>query len=113
MLKNKLVDDCIANSPKEIQAKLQDLRKFIIAKIPNVEETISYGVPAYKLNGKAVIYFSGYKNHISIYPAPRGKKEFKEELSKYKGGKGTIQFQNSEPIPYDLVEKIINFLVKR
>ena len=113
MKKNNLVDGFINRSPKEIQVKLQTLRNFIKSKIPGAIESISYGVPAYKLNGKPVIYFAGYKNHIAIYSAPRDVLEFKEELSKYKGGKGTIQFPNNEALNYNLIGRIIDFRLKQ
>lgn len=103
------VDECISKSPPEVAKRLTKIRKLIRSKIPDAIETISYGVPAYKLNNKPVIYFAGYKNHISIYPAPREEKEFKNELSIYKGGKGTIQFPNDKPVPYELIERIVDF----
>jgi len=80
--------------------------------IPKGEETISYGMPAFMLNGKYVIFFAGYKNHISVYPAPRENPEFKKELSQYKGGKGTVQFPIDQPLPVELISRLTQFRVK-
>lgn len=109
MAKQQTIQEYISASPADIQEKLNKLYKFIKNLIPNAEESISYGVPTFKLKGKPVIYFAGYKNHISIYPFPSESKEFKVLSQKYVTAKGTIQFQNDEPIPFDIVEKITKF----
>ena len=73
---------------------------------------ISYGIPTFKLNGRYLVYFAAWKNHIGFYPMPSGAKAFKKELSVYKQGKGSIQFPLDKPIPYDLISKIITFRVR-
>lgn len=103
------VDDYIGGFPKETQKALKLIRATVRKAAPKAEETISYAIPAYKLDGKALIYFAGYKNHVSVYPAPRGHAEFREELAKYKGGKGTVQFPLDKPIPTDLITRIVQF----
>lgn len=76
---------------------------------PEDSETISYQMPAFKLND-ALAYFAAFKNHIGFYPTPSGIKKFKKELSPYKGGKGSVQFPMEKPIPYDLVKKKLSYL---
>lgn len=105
------IDAYIAGFPKETQDVLQQLRATIKKAAPHAEETISYAIPAFTLNGRNLIYFAGYKNHVSVYPAPRGAEAFKEELAAYKGGKGTVQFPLSKPIPLGLITKIVKHRV--
>jgi len=105
------VDDYIAQFPADVQAKLQKIRKTIKTLAPKAEEVISYGIPGYKYYGM-LIFFSGWKEHISLYPAPRLHMDFKKELSAYKGGKGTVQFPLDKPIPFDLVKRITAFRIK-
>lgn len=99
----------IAGFPREFQKELKMIRATIRKAAPEAVESISYQIPAYKLNGKILIYFAGFTKHISVYPAPRQTKEFKKELSAYKGGKGTVQFPLDRPIPYDLITRIVRF----
>jgi uncharacterized protein YdhG (YjbR/CyaY superfamily) len=101
----------IANFPKETQLILETIRTTIKALVPESEEAISYGMPAITLNKKALVYFAGYKNHIGFYATPTGHKAFEEELSKYKQGKGSVQFPLDKPIPYDLIKRIVAFRV--
>jgi uncharacterized protein YdhG (YjbR/CyaY superfamily) len=104
----KNIDEYIAGYPKNVQVLLKQVRETIRKSAPKAEESISYGIPAYKLDGM-LIYFAGYKNHISVYPAPRGSVEFKEELESYEGGKGTVQFPLDKPIPFSLIKRIVKF----
>ena len=106
------VNAYIATFPKEVQEILEKIRATIIKKAPSAIESISYGMPAYKTNGKPLVYFAGYKKHIGFYATPTGHSAFNDELSKYKQGKGSVQFQINEPIPYDLIAKIVSFRVK-
>ena len=108
----KNIDEYISAFPQNVQKILEQLRATIKKAAPEAEETISYAIPAFKLKGRILIYFAGYKNHIGLYPAPRGKEAFKEELSLYKGGKGTIQFPLSQPMPLQLVARIVKFRLK-
>jgi uncharacterized protein YdhG (YjbR/CyaY superfamily) len=108
----KDMDDYINSFPKEVQALLQQVRATIKKAAPGVEEKISYGIPAFNLNNRYLVYFAGFKNHISVYPAPRGSEEFKEKLAKYKGGKGTVQFPLNKPLPLGLITQIVKFKVK-
>ncbi len=107
----KTVDDYINSFPADVMSKLKQLRKTIKATAPKAEELISYGIAGYKYHGM-LIYFAGFSNHISVYPAPRGVDAFKKELAIYKGGKGTIQFPLDKPLPLDLVKRIVIFRMK-
>jgi uncharacterized protein YdhG (YjbR/CyaY superfamily) len=103
------VDDYIAAVPKEVQTRLKKIRGTIRKAAPKAEERISYRIPAYFQNGM-LIFFAAFKNHIGIYP--RGG-EFKQELAKYAGGKGTIQIPHDEPLPLELIARIVKFRVEK
>jgi uncharacterized protein YdhG (YjbR/CyaY superfamily) len=105
----KDIDDYIEAFPTDVQKILQKIRSSIQKAAPKATEAISYQIPTFKLNGKNLIHFAAFKNHIGLYPAPRGVNEFKDELAKYEGGKGTAQFPLDKPIPYDLIERIVKF----
>jgi uncharacterized protein YdhG (YjbR/CyaY superfamily) len=107
----KTVDEYIQRHPPEVQPVLQKIRNLIRKTAPEATEVISYQIPGYMYHGM-LIFFAAYKNHIAVYPAPRESKEFKKELSAYKGGKGTVQFPIGSPIPFDLVKRIIQFRMK-
>jgi uncharacterized protein YdhG (YjbR/CyaY superfamily) len=111
MDKPKSTDEYISSFPAATQIILQEVRETIKNAAPNANESISYGMPAYKLNGKALVYFAGYKNHIGFYATPTGHAEFTEELAKYKQGKGSVQFPINEPMPLDLITKIVKFRI--
>jgi uncharacterized protein YdhG (YjbR/CyaY superfamily) len=108
----KNIDDYIAGFPEDVQKILQKVRTTIRKTAPSAEETISYQIPTFKLNGTYLIYFAGFKNHISLYPAPRGAEEFKKELAAYEGGKGTVRFPLDKPIPFDLIKRIVKYKIK-
>ncbi len=103
------IDDYIKDYPKEVRDIMEKIRKTIKEVMPDATETIGYGIPTFKLNGKNVVHFGGYDKHIGFYPAPGGLDEFEEELAQYRKGKGTAQFQLDEPIPYGLIKKITQF----
>lgn len=108
----KTVDDYIKIFPKDVQALLEKVRDTILTNAPDAVEGIAYGMPAYKLHGKPLVYFAGFKKHIGFYATPTGHTEFKEELSGYKKGKGSVQFPLHKPIPYDLIKRIVVFRLK-
>jgi uncharacterized protein YdhG (YjbR/CyaY superfamily) len=110
--KPKTIEEYIESFPIDTQKILKQVRNAIKKAAPEVEETISYAIPAFKFNGKYLIYFAGYKTHVGLYPAPRESEEFKEELSIYKGGKGTVQFPLNQPMPLDLIKRIVRFKAK-
>src|SRR5437899_8523818 len=104
------VDHYIAGFPEETQKHLNRLRSIIRKAAPAAEESISYGMPAYKLQG-TLVYFGGFKNHVGFYPTASGIKNFQEEIAAYKNSKGAVQFPLNEPLPVKLVEKIVTFRV--
>ncbi|HTF05608.1 MAG TPA: DUF1801 domain-containing protein [Bacteroidia bacterium] len=106
------VTEYIASFPKETQRILKQFRATIKKIAPEAEESIGYGMPAYKLNGRPLIYFAGYEHHIGFYATPTGHSKFKKELSVYKQGKGSVQFPLDKSMPLDLVAKIVKFRVK-
>ena len=105
------IDEYISTFPEEIQAALEKVRQSIHKAVLEAVETISYGIPTFNLNGKHVVFFAGWKHHISLHPLPAGDDAFQQELAHYKRAKGTIQFSLDKPIPYDVVEKIVTFLM--
>ena len=108
----KMIDEYIAAFPKEVQDVLEKIRSAIRESAPKAEEAISYGIPAFKLNGgRGSVYFAGWKNHIGFYPTPSGIEAFKKELAPFKQEKGSVQFPLDKPIPYDLVKKIVRYRV--
>ncbi len=108
---HKRVDDYIADFPSEVQKTLRTIRATVRKAAPKAEESISYGMPAYKLDGP-LVYFAAYKNHIGFYPTSSGVREFKSHLSKYKTSKGAIQFPIDQPAPIGLITKIVKCRVK-
>ncbi len=108
----KTVEEYIKTFPKDIQTILKKIRKTIKEKAPDADESIAYGMPAYKTKGKPLVYFAGYKNHIGFYATPTGHAEFAIQLSTYKQGKGSVQFPIDKPIPFDLIGQIVEFRVK-
>lgn len=105
------IDEYIAGFPEDVQKSLQELRLTIRNAAPEAEETINYQMPTFTLKGN-LVHFAAYKNHIGFYPAPSGIETFKDELSVYKGAKGSVQFPINTPLPLELVEKIVKYRVK-
>jgi len=101
------VDEYIAGFPEDVQLILNQVRSTIRRVAPDAIESIGYGMPAYKLNGRPLVYFAGYKGHIGFYATPTGHSAFSEELSKYKQGKGSVQFPLDQPMPYELIAQIV------
>jgi len=108
----RTIDEYIKTFPNDVQSILEKMRQTIKKAAPEAVETISYQMPTFKLNGKNLVHFAAFKNHIGFYPIPSGIEAFKKELSSYKQGKGSVQFPIDKPIPYDLVEKIVKYRVK-
>lgn len=104
------IDEYILQFTPEVQEILKTLRKVIKEAAPAASEKISYQMPTFALYGN-LVHFAAYKNHIGFYPAPSGVDTFKEELSKYKGAKGSIQFPIEEPMPYELISRMVKFRV--
>lgn len=110
----KTVDGYIATYPEDVQAVLKRVRNTIRKALPGVEEMISYQIPTYKLRGARVLYFAGWKQFYSLYPAGDDLVEaFKDDLAPYKVVKSTIRFPLGEPVPVKLIERIAKFRAKK
>lgn len=107
----KTVDEYIQSFPKDVAERLEQIRQTVKKAAPDAQEVISYNMPLFKQNGR-LVYFAGYKNHIGFYPMTGAIKKFNKEISVYKWSKGSVQFPNDKPIPYDLIKKMIEFRVK-
>ena len=110
--KPETVDAYISQFPKSTQQILSQVREAVKEASPHAEEMISYGMPAYKLDKRPLVYFAGYEKHIGFYATPTGHAAFEKQLSKYKQGKGSVQFPIEEAMPLDLIRKIVHFRVK-
>lgn len=111
-LQNNSVDNYISSFPEEVRKELQLLRKVIKEEIPDAGETISYGIPTFKLNGKYVVYFAAYKKHISLYPISQEIVSSLGNNSSFKlTGKGTLQFPLNKPLPIPVIRIIIKGLL--
>ena len=105
-----LIDAYIATFPEATQTILEELRATIRADAPDAQERIAYGMPTFSLKGN-LVHFAAWKNHIGFYPAPSGIQEFEEELAVYKGAKGSLQFPIDQPLPLELISRIVKFRV--
>jgi uncharacterized protein YdhG (YjbR/CyaY superfamily) len=105
------IDAYIAGFPKDVQEILEKIRKTIRAAAPDAEETINYQIPTFTLEGN-LVHFAGFKRHIGFYPTPTGIERFKNELAAYEGAKGSVKFPLDQPIPYDLISRIVAFRVQ-
>jgi uncharacterized protein YdhG (YjbR/CyaY superfamily) len=105
------VDDYIATFPKSVQGVLESVRETIQQAAPEATEKISYGMPTFDLHG-VLVHFAAFKNHIGFYATPTGHAQFQKALSKYKCGKGSVQFPLSEKMPLELIGKMVTFRVK-
>ncbi len=106
------IDEYIDAFPKDVQRQLKQVRLTIRKVLPGAEETISYQIPTFKLNGKYIIYFAAWKNHIALYPIHTGVESLKKELAKYKGSKSSVHFPLDKPVPLTLVKKIVRLKAK-
>jgi uncharacterized protein YdhG (YjbR/CyaY superfamily) len=105
------VDKYISTFPEDVQALLQQVRATIQAAAAEAEETIKYAIPTFVLHGN-LVHYAAFKNHIGFYPIPSGMEKFRKELSPYKQGKGSVQFPLDQPMPLDLITKIVKYRMK-
>jgi uncharacterized protein YdhG (YjbR/CyaY superfamily) len=112
MEKVNSIDEYIKGFPPDIQKLLQQVRATIKKAAPDAEETIKYAMPTFTLNGN-LVHFAAFKNHIGLYPTPNGIEAFKKELSVYKGAKGSVQFPLDQPMPLELISKIVKYRVEQ
>jgi uncharacterized protein YdhG (YjbR/CyaY superfamily) len=106
------IDEYIAGFPGETQQRLEEVRALIRAAAPDAVETISYGIPTSDLRGKHLVHSGGYKNHLGFYPTPTGTEAFQEELKPYKRSKGTVQLPLDQPLPAELIGRIVAFRIE-
>ena len=105
------IDEYIASFPRDVQAVLDEIRNTIKKAAPDADEAIKYRIPTFVLN-ENLVHFAAFKHHIGFYPAPSGVEAFKQELSRYEGAKGSVQFPIDKPMPLKLIEKIVKFRAK-
>lgn len=106
------IDEYIAGFPEDVQTVLEKIRATIRKAAPSAQEKISYQIPTFTLHGN-LIHFAAFKKHVGLYPAPRGAEEFKQELTAYAGGKGTVQFPLDKRLPLGLISRIVKYRVKQ
>ncbi len=109
---NPDIEAYISKFPKKTQVLLLELISLILEEAPDAETSISYGMPAYKTFKKPLVYFAAYAKHVGLYATPSGHSAFKKELAKYKQGKGSVQFPLNEPMPFDLIRRMVRFKVE-
>ena len=105
------IDEYIAEFPEKTRAVLEEMRALIKATAPEATETMSYAIPTFDLNGKHLVHFAGYANHVGFYPVPSAMEAFKDELAPYRHGKGSARFPLDKPLPVDLIRRIVEFRV--
>jgi Uncharacterized conserved protein len=106
------VDSYINQQPEEVRERLAAIRSLIIECAPEVQEGFAYGMPAYRLNKKPLLYFAAFKNHIGLYALPTAHAHFAKQFAKYKQGKGSVQLPLDEPLPYELIKSVLLFRLK-
>ncbi len=106
------VDAYIAQFPPETRKRLSQLRRLIRACAPEATETISYSMPTFDLNGRHLVHFAGYANHVGFYPTGSGVDAFREELKPYVSGRGSVQFPLDQPLPLGLIRRVVEFRVR-
>jgi len=106
------IDAYIAAFPADVQQVLEEIRATVKKAAPDAKEAIKYAMPTFTLQGN-LVHFAAFKHHIGFYPVPQGNAAFDDELSKYKQGKGSVQFPLDKPMPLALITRLVKFLVKR
>lgn len=100
------VDDYIASFPPEVEGILQEIRHRCHLAVPGAGELVSYNMPTIVLDDRYVVYFAGWKHHISVYPIPAGDEDFERRIEPYRAARGTLRFPLNKPIPYELIEEV-------
>ncbi len=107
------IDDYISTFPPDVQSRLEQVRRAMHRAVPAAGEAISYRIPTLTLDDRSLVYFAGWKDHLSVYPVPAGDEAFQEEVARYHTGKGTLHFPYQDPIPYDLIEQLAGLLAEQ
>ena len=106
-----VIDKYIESFDPKIKKTLKEIRNFIKKEVPEATEKISYGMPTFYLNGN-LLHFAAFKDHYGFFPSPSGVEDFEKELAPYRSGKGTLRFSFDQPIPWNIIQKVIHFRVK-
>lgn len=109
MNKPDSVDTYLDQFDGELRQRLDTVRAIIKREVPEAKEELSYGIVGYKLNGKPLVYFAGFAHHVGFYATPNGHEAFKEDFAKYKQGKGSVQFPLDQPLPTELIERVVRY----
>ncbi|TNE86889.1 MAG: hypothetical protein EP330_19975 [Deltaproteobacteria bacterium] len=107
-MSTQTIDLYLASFPSHVRGRLEQIRREIRAIAPEATERISYGIPTFKLE-RNLVHYAGYAHHIGFYPGASGIAAFADELASYKSGKGSVQFPNDEPLPIDLIRRIVHW----
>jgi uncharacterized protein YdhG (YjbR/CyaY superfamily) len=107
------VEEYIGSFPADVRAILEHVRRAILDAVPGAGEKISYQIPTITLGGRPLLYFAGWKHHISVYPAPAGDEALERRLGPYRSGKSTLKFPLSRPVPYDLIAQVAKLGLRR
>lgn len=105
------IDDYIASFDGDVQQRLKTIRRIVREAAPKAIGSMAYGMPAYKLNGKPLVYFAGYPNHVGFYATPNGHAAFAAEFAPYKQGKGSVQFPHDKPLPVKLIRRVVVYRI--
>lgn len=105
------IDEYLAEFPAQVRARLERVREIAREVAPDAVETISYAIPTFDLNGHHLVHFAGFAKHIGLYPTPSGMEAFEDELSRYKRGKGSVQLPLDQPLPEDLIRRLVEYRV--
>lgn len=103
------MDEYIRSFPEPVRTTLEKVRKTVRDVAPEATEAISYQIPTFKINGKYLVYFAAWKQHIAMYPIPLGTEAFQNEIAPHRTGKGTLRFPMDRPIPWALVKRLVKF----
>ncbi len=106
------VDEYIESQAEAVRPVLVRVREIVLSSAPGALEGIAYGMPAYKLSGKPLVYFAALKKHLGFYATPSGHEDFADRLACYTCGNGSVQFPFDKPIPYDLIREMVEFRVR-
>ncbi len=107
------VDDYIASFPPDVRATLEELRRTVHAAVPGAGERISYRIPTFTLNGKAIVHVAAWTHHVSLYPVPDTDGATEQDLAPFRAGRGTVKFPLDQPVPYFLVTRLVELLVEQ
>lgn len=103
------VEQYINQFDGEVHTRLVQLRELVHTEVPGAAESFTYGLIGYKLNGKPLVYFGGFAKHVGFYATPNGHEAFREDFATYKQGKGSVQFPNDQPLPIDLIQRVVRY----